>query len=78
MQLWNFNNPTNVNKKKFPNIIIQLKNIQYISSFSNTSKFGGIKSFLPILELISDKQELFEELSGLILNLIKKAIILIF
>ena len=66
MQIWNFNSSSEVNKKKYPNIVIILKDIKNIYQLSNVSKIGGIKSFLPIFELISDKKELFEDLSEVI------------
>ncbi len=71
MQIWSFSSSSEANKKKYPNIVIILKDINNIYQFPNVSKIGGIKSFLPIFELISDKKELFEDLSEVILNIIK-------
>ena len=66
MQIWSFSSSSEANKIKYPNIGIILKDIKNIYQLPNVSKIGGIKSFLPIFELISDKKELFEDLSEVI------------
>ena len=67
IQLWKTNN--SIEKKT--NISINLIDLKTEEILSNIIQFIGSKSFLPIFELISDTQEIFEELSDIILNHIK-------
>ena len=67
IKLWNFQSNKNDMIKTYKNIFIELKQIKYEDRLQNFFEFGGINVFLPFFELISNKQEIFEDLSDIIL-----------
>ena len=67
IKLWNFQSTKNDMIKTYKNIFIELKQIKYEDKLKNFLDFGGINVFLPFFELISGEQEIFEDLSDIIL-----------
>ena len=67
IKLWNFQSNKIDLFKTYKNIFIELKQIKYENRLQNFFEFGGINVFLPFFELISGEQEIFEDLSDIIL-----------